>query len=163
MKIAILICLSMSSMIISGCGSNKATQRQQMHTDKVAVVETNGVTENIQVATPVPQTAEIIPESPKPIVRRVTLATSPTEVVTAEIPEQPIATPAPAPITAIATPKTNWIPDEVHLIRGNELISGLQRDIGRKPTTLEMQQRLQTHMGLSALQADKVITTLGLQ
>ena len=55
----------------------------------------------------------------------------------------------------------NWQPNEGHLIRGNELIGGLQRDIGRKPSATEMQSRLQSHMGLSATQAQKVIAALG--
>ena len=56
---------------------------------------------------------------------------------------------------------SKWQPNEGHILRGNELMIGLQREIGRQPTVTEMQNRLRTHMGLSAAQAQKLIATLG--
>lgn len=180
MKIAILICLSISSALIGGCASTQHSQNQ--HTTNIATSESNvTVVDNIQVAIPEPQNvkSDVIPEPPKPVMPRTAVAPTTTPpsssiaeptstdvaVVTTEISTTqepaPILTPAAPP--TIAEPKSNWTPNEVHLIRGNELISGLQRDIGRKPTLSEMQQRLQTHLGLSASQANQVIATLGLQ
>lgn len=166
MKIAIIVCLSICSALISGCGATSAPQHKQLHANNVAATKTEIVTENTQIATPEPKNIapETILESPKPIVRHVVALPAPiqpTETVVAI--ETPAPTPTAPPVQTVAAPKNNWIPNEVHLIRGNELISGLQRDIGRKPTPLEMQQRLQTHMGLSASQANQVIATLGLQ
>lgn len=54
-----------------------------------------------------------------------------------------------------------WQPNEAQLARGNELILGLQEEIHRNPTAHEMQKRLQTHMGLSPTQAQKVVAALG--
>lgn len=68
--------------------------------------------------------------------------------------QEPPAQPAPT--------LSNWQPNEALIIRGHELITALQRDIGRKPNVSEMQQRLQTHMGLSAAQAQQLIVTLGI-
>lgn len=83
---------------------------------------------------------------------------------TASIPPAPATAPAPSSPQMAQTlpPQQDWQPNEALLIRGNELITGLQRDIGRKPNLTEMQQRLQTHMGLSAPQAQQVIAVLGL-
>lgn len=159
MKIAILIGLSISGALMSGCASNNVA----MSKPKASVDNTQQVA-IIAAPEPLNSNPEVTPEPPKPVVRRTAVIPQVETVIVATeipaIPEPPISTP-PAPV--IAEPKSNWIPNEVHLIRGNELISGLQRDIGRKPTLLEMQQRLQTHMGLSAPQANQVIATLGLQ
>lgn len=140
MKIAILVCLGISNVLISGCSS---TQQQLDNTPDIAIATPPiSVEETIQVA------------KPKPTVRRVMVVPPPNEPVAATeiIPEPPKS-----------TLKSDWVPNEVHLIRGNELIKGLQKDLARQPTLSEMQQRLQTHMGLSAPQADQVIATLGLQ
>jgi hypothetical protein len=69
---------------------------------------------------------------------------------------------SPKPV-AIAAPQPNnhWQPNEVLVMRGAELIKGLQRELGRQPTDSEKQNRLQTHMGISGLQAQKVIERLG--
>lgn len=53
-----------------------------------------------------------------------------------------------------------WQPNEAQIARGGELILGLKTEIKREPTKHEMQKRLQTHMGLSATQAEKIITAL---
>ncbi len=66
---------------------------------------------------------------------------------------------------AVAQPSaqpTNWKPSQILLIRGNELIGGLQKEIGRKPNKEEMLKRLQSHMGLSSDQAQAVIASLEL-
>lgn len=76
---------------------------------------------------------------------------------TAPTPTTPIVEPTPAPAPVLST----WQPNEAYLFRGQELISGLQRDMGRQPSQQEMLQRLQTHMGLSAAQAQQIIATLG--
>jgi len=55
-----------------------------------------------------------------------------------------------------------WQPNEAQIARGNELIGGLRSEINRDPTEYEMQKRLQSHMGLSANQAKKVIAALQL-
>lgn len=67
-------------------------------------------------------------------------------------------TPKEAPVVHVLN---NWKPNEAQMIRGNELIAGLQKDIGRKPNSDEMQQRLKTHMGLSDAQSQQLITLLG--
>ncbi|HSX21104.1 MAG TPA: hypothetical protein VLG38_08305 [Gammaproteobacteria bacterium] len=75
----------------------------------------------------------------------------------------PIAAPVPeqAPSTA-AAPSANWQPNEALIIRGRELLTGLQKEIGKKPSITEMQKRLKTHMGLSAEQSQQLIAILGL-
>ncbi len=123
--------------------------------------------ESTEVATTVSKdlAPEIITEPAKTIKRNLAVKTTPVTVA-GPIPNEIVVAaeiPVPSVAPVIAKPQSNWTPNEVHLIRGNELISGLQRDIGRKPTQVEMQQRLQTHMGLSAPQAERVIATLGLQ
>lgn len=62
------------------------------------------------------------------------------------------------PVTNVLS---DWKPNEAQLIRGHELIAGLQRDIGGKPNMLEMQQRIKTHMGLSEVQSQQLIMALG--
>ena len=63
-----------------------------------------------------------------------------------------------------ATPSptvSNWQPNEGHLMRGKELIKGLQRALGRQATAEEMQKRLQSHMGISSTQAMIILHKLG--
>lgn len=106
--------------------------------------------ESIAEATPIPETPLLAP--------RKKMSTAIKEVVI----EQPailITEPVNAPTPVIS----NWKPNEVHLIRGAELINGLQRDLARKPNVAEMQQRLQSHMGLSESQAQQVISHLKLE
>jgi hypothetical protein len=80
----------------------------------------------------------------------------------AQLPANAVAPTPTAPTTTTAPIASNWKPNEILLLRGNELIAGLQKEIGHKPSAEEMQKRLQSHMGLNAEQAQGVIASLGL-
>lgn len=106
--------------------------------------------------TQIPITEEAVPpepEKPKKIRRSKINPTDPS-TGTPNAPEAP----AVGPDTS-----SNWQPNEAHLARGGELIMGLQRDMGKQPSMSDMQSRLQTHMGLSSTQAQKLISALGLR
>lgn len=144
------IFLAIISMLISGCSHKQhhTTATHQTHINTIAASEPDKSVDIHPIASP--------EKNPKPITRRTATTVQPSPT--------PDPTPLDTPVATVVTaPKGTWMPNEVHLIRGNEIIEGLQRDIGRKPTLMEMQQRLQTHMGLSAPQADQIIATLGLQ
>lgn len=69
------------------------------------------------------------------------------------------------PVLATTTMPENpavnhWEPNEAHLFRGGELVNGLRKELGRQPSTAEMQKLLQTHMGLSPTQAQKLLAAL---
>ncbi len=104
-------------------------------------------------------TANIVPNTSATSTTGAISATTAPQAQPGTVAEAPVLQTAPAPAAPVLS---NWQPNEALLIRSNELIAGLQRDIGRKPNNTEMQQRLQTHMGLSAAQAQQVITVLGL-
>ncbi len=53
-------------------------------------------------------------------------------------------------------------PNEAQIARGQDLIDGLHEEIGHHPSFHEIERRLQTHMGLSKTQAQKVISALTL-
>lgn len=55
----------------------------------------------------------------------------------------------------------DWHPNEALIIRGSELLIGLQKELGTKPDDLQKQQRLQSHMGLTSSQATKLILEIG--
>ncbi len=67
---------------------------------------------------------------------------------------------APATIEQVASPQDGWQPNEALLFRGMEILSGLQQEVGTAPSTDAMLQRLQTHMGLSADHASKLIIAI---
>lgn len=55
-----------------------------------------------------------------------------------------------------------WQPNEAQIARGQDLIDGLHEEIGHNPSFHEIERILQTHMGLSKTQAQKVIAALTL-
>lgn len=55
-----------------------------------------------------------------------------------------------------------WQPNEAQIARGQDLIDGLCEEINHAPSMQEIERRLQTHMGLSKTQAQKVIAALEL-
>lgn len=157
------------SILLTGCSSDThkttigfkdspraltvAIQTVEVTPTKESEVDTADATpsiESIAEAAPIAETPLLAP--------RKKISTAIKEVVI----EQPailITEPVNAPTPVIS----NWKPNEVHLIRGAELINGLQRDLARKPNVAEMQQRLQSHMGLSESQAQQVISHLKLE
>ena len=98
------------------------------------------------------------PPKKKPRVKKTTDEQS---AVTPANPASPTAQLAPAQAAPTIQAHNNWQPNEVVIMRGGELIKGLKRELGRQPSESEMQTRLQTHMGLSAIQAKVVIEKLG--
>lgn len=53
-----------------------------------------------------------------------------------------------------------WQPNEAQIARGQDLIDGLCEEISHAPSIQEIERRLQSHMGLSKTQAQKVIAAL---
>lgn len=53
-----------------------------------------------------------------------------------------------------------WQPNEAQIARGQDLLEDLREEINHSPSTSEMERRLQTYMGLSNTQAQKIIAAL---
>lgn len=162
-----------SSILCVGCGSKTDFQfgntvpstTPSMHNDLGNVQEN----EPMNVLAPIseaPASEQAIPAEPVKLVQPKKLR--PTISVTANAALEKISEDIPPPAQQIAQPQlappapTNWQPNEALLIRGNELLNGLQKEQGKRPSIAEMQKRLQSHMGLSAVQAMQLITALGL-
>lgn len=178
MKGIIIALFIIGNILLTGCGGNQ-TQTQTkigfVESPKAMTIalqmvevtlpkeeETVPDIESIADANPVSEAQTIVAPAKKirPIVKKEIAIVEPVEPqITVETPTVAITEATIAPIAA-TKPVSNWQPNEVHLIRGTELINGLQRDLGRKPNAIEMQQRLQSHMGLSDLQAQQVISHL---
>lgn len=170
MRLGILV-ITISSLTLVAC--NKTTY-QFGNTVPAPTSSTHNDLGNVQENTPMNIIAplsennpnnETLPSEPKKIVQpnklKPAINSTANNTVTNNIePAAPITIPAPEQIARPAP--TNWQPNEALIIRGNELLSGLQREIGKKPTVNEMQKRLQTHMGLSAPQAQQLLGVLGL-
>ncbi len=56
----------------------------------------------------------------------------------------------------------NWQPNDGHIVLAGEIVMNQQRELGRRPSVQEMQQKLQALMGLSAAQASTIIDEMGL-
>lgn len=161
-----------SSILCVGCGSKTDFQfgntvpspTPSMHNDLGNVQEN----EPMNILAPISEAApEVMPVEPNKVVqpRRLKSAINSTANLAPEKAPAEIISPAPqlAPPQQVAQPApANWQPNEALLIRGNELLNGLQKEQGKKPSIAEMQKRLQSHMGLSAAQAMQLITALGL-
>lgn len=170
MRLGMIITLA-ASILCVGCGSKTDFQfgntvpstSPSMHNDLGNVQEN----EPMNVLAPISEAApEVIPAEPVKVVQPKRLR--PAINTTANAAPEKTPTEILAPAQQIAQPQlaqpapTNWQPNEALLIRGNELLNGLQKEQGKKPSIAEMQKRLQSHMGLSAAQAMQVITALGL-
>lgn len=59
-------------------------------------------------------------------------------------------------------PVCEWHPLEGHLVRAGDLVMDLKRKLARDPSHTEMRNHIQSTMGLSTLQAEKVLEELGL-
>lgn len=119
-----------------------------------AVNQDSDETTNAQTTQPAPKKVKACPKKTNTNATSSITPLPAPESTVQMVKQEPIAQPVPT--------LSNWQPNEALIIRGHELITALQRDIGRKPNASEMQQRLQTHMGLSAAQAQQLIVTLGI-
>lgn len=73
-------------------------------------------------------------------------------------PSQSAIQPAP-----VAIPVPEWEPNSGHLVRAGELVMALKNSKGGvSPTHAEMANHLQTNMGVTASQAEKILEELGL-
>lgn len=158
MQIWIVAFVFISNIFLTACATTQAnTPQAQMPSHSVAATITQledpaPITTDVELAATEEQLEPIVIKK-KPQVAK--------KVIPQDTPSQPIATaPQPTLAPAPAPANTNWKPNEVHLIRGSELVNALQLNLGRKPTIAEMQQLLQTHMGLSPDQAQQIATSL---
>ncbi len=148
-----------TGLLLTGCQTAGQLGSNRDETNQIDVTSTYPYELQTKLVDPVPEpkqttTAVIEPEIAQPTKNKVAS-------IPAAATEVPATTPPPAiEIKPQARELSSWQPNEGHLIRGNELISGLQREIGRKPTTAEMRARLKSHMGLSAAQAEKLAEEL---
>lgn len=56
----------------------------------------------------------------------------------------------------------DWEPNEGQLVRAGDLVMNLKRELERQPTSSEMQNYLQTNMGVSSEEAHIILDELGL-
>ena len=163
-----LFAISMLSLALVAC---QKTEFQFGQPDTTPVMHDNlgNTRENMQLEplAPISSNTENLDKVAAPAVQRVVSKPQPKinnnapNVAIAPAPiEQPVTLPLPSSNPNVAT--SNWQPNEALLIRSNELISGLHKELGKKPTTAQMQQRLQTHMGLNPVQAQTIIAALGM-
>jgi len=145
-----VILLAITS-VLTGCTGSQSSIIAEQRADQ----------ENSMQQTPIVEEA-ITPEPEKPKkIRRPKVLPTDQPTATPGAQEAPVTTNQPAAV--IPDTSSTWQPNEAHLARGGELILGLQHDMGKQPSVNDMQSRLQTHMGLSSAQAQKLITTLGLR
>lgn len=155
MQVKFMIILVAATVALAGCNHN-----QSVPAANVEPIET-------PIVTPTP----VEPATTRPTVRKIKRQPSTTQTEASIAPES-APTQELVPTQTVTTPEvkrpvvqskiSNWQPNEASLFRGKELINGLQRELGRQPNQAEMQKRLQTHMGLSAVQANKLVAALGL-
>lgn len=180
MRFKIITTLVLSTLVLSGCektnvqfGQSNETPvmhddlgnvRENMKLEPLAPISDSSHTqENIAPAVKAaPKVAK-----PKVLIPKVNTNEIASTEPASNVPTTALAPATPAPATALAAPataavKNDWQPNEALLIRSNELLFGLQKELGKKPTVAEMQKRLQSHMGLTATQAQVVIAALGL-
>ncbi len=165
MKVWITLSISIFAALLSACTT---APRDTMMSPGMRVISQE--TENTTIAPTIEATAQIeIPVdatstpdiAPLPAIpKKLRLKRLGAETVNNPI-DSPIAVQE-EPIKDVGKIVETWQPNEALIIRGKQLIIGLQRDIGREPNVGEMQQRLQTHMGLSLAQAQKLMAELGL-
>lgn len=155
MRIGILSII-ISSLVLTAC---QKTQLQFGQPDATPVMHDNlgNVRENMQLE----PLAPISKTAPKQKAQT-QLSAKPAVETTATAPKNTISPPTTVKQEQeVAT--TTWQPNEALLIRGTELLSGLQRELGKKPTVLQMQNRLQTHMGLNIAQSNQLIAQVGMK
>jgi hypothetical protein len=56
----------------------------------------------------------------------------------------------------------HWEPNEGQLVQAGDLVMNLKRELGHQPTATEMQNYLQTNMGVSSEHAHTILDELGL-
>lgn len=175
MRLGLVILTITNSLLLSACAGTK-TEFQFGNTVPPASSSTHNDLGNTQENTKMnvlaptaaiePQnvTLEPLPQEPVKVVQPKRIKPNPTVATLNVAPEatEPAAATLPTTLAPAAPVISNWQPNEALLIRSNELIYGLQKELGKKPSTGEMQKRLQSHMGLSAMQAQQVIAALGM-
>lgn len=167
--------LIIGNILLSGCGNSqpKIAMPQIKDPEIQTVAQETEILhiEEAQLQTTTTKIEQTPPEKPKTPLKKPRSITAKDASIIAPSPNLIDAPPGntvksaitlQAPVAAASVPN-NWQPNEVHLIRANELITGLQCEIGRKPNKTEMLQRLKSHMGLSIPQAEQVISNLGLK
>lgn len=156
MRIGILSII-ISSLVLTAC---QKTQLQFGQPDATPVMHDNlgNVRENMQLE----PLAPISKTAPKQKAKT-QLSAKPSVETTATAPKNPISPPATVKQEQEVATTTTWQPNEALLIRGTELLLGLQSELGKKPTILQMQNRLQTHMGLNMAQANQLIAQVGMK
>lgn len=155
MKIGILSII-ISSLVLTAC---QKTQLQFGQPDATPVMHDNlgNVRENMQLE----PLAPISKTAPKQKAQT-QLSAKPQAETTATAPKNPIPAPTTVQQEQQQEVATTWQPNEALLIRGTELLLGLQSELGKKPSMLQMQNRLQTHMGLNTAQANQLIAHVGM-
>ncbi len=176
MHFRIITTLILSTSLLVGCEKTNL-QFGQPNETPVMHDDLGNVRENMQLEplAPISQDSSVLETPATPPAnkiaqpKRTSPKVKPNELAITNAPTThnlPTVNNAPPPSTATTNLSTNiqntWQPNEGILIRSNELLFGLQKELGKKPSVAEMQKRLQTHMGLTAAQAQTVITELGL-
>lgn len=159
-----LFAVTMFSLALVAC---QKTEFQFGQPDKTPVMHDNlgNTRENMQLEplAPISSTEnldKVIAPAPQRVVSKPQPKANPVTPNVITPAEQPVTLPLPTSNPNVAT--SNWQPNEALLIRSNELLSGLHKELGKKPTEAQMQQRLQTHMGVNATQAQQIIAALGM-
>ncbi len=161
MKFGIYTVIVLSTLTLIGCEKTELSFGQSNETPVMHDNEGN-VRENMKLEplAPISENTPIAP-APQKIAKPKTLPkldNTAHNIPTTPTPTTPV-TPEPSALSTNVA--SQWQPNEALLIRSTELIAGLQRELGKKPSPTEMQQRLQTHMGLTATQAQTVISVIG--
>lgn len=161
MRVGTLTIAIISSVLLCSCTETKFQFGQPYETG-VMHDDLGNVHENTQLDPLIPISGNTQPsKTPEDEPTKIAQPRKPRPKVQTSAPEN-IASDSPRTITNNqALSSNNWQPNEALLIRGTELIHGLQRELGKKPSPNEMQQRLQSHMGLSNTQAQILLSTLG--
>lgn len=156
-----IVCLLLLTSMQAGCGkqqggcpikAQQATETQHPVAVVPAAPQTSSAVTPAHISTPAATQAPTPANCPSHTQTKAQVVPTPEPQAMLDLPKN--ATP---PVVDL------WQPNEAQLARGSELILGLQEEYKRSPTAHEMQKRLQTHMGLSPTQAQKVIVALGHQ
>lgn len=154
MKVKIGYLLLVTGLLLSGCQKSGQLGTGRDEHNQINVTSTYPYELQTKLAEPLVTEPQQTAAAVEPALNK------PNNSKVASVDTATTVTPAPVITTPKTTELSKWQPNEVHLIRGNELISGLQRELGRKPNIDEMRKRVQSHMGLSAAQAQNLVEVL---
>ena len=165
--------LIIGNIFLSGCGSSQSQiatpqikepeiQAVAQETEILHVEEAQLQTNAIEIEQTLPVKPKVTLKKPRNITKDASIIAPSPNLIDLP-PENTVKSTITVQAPVAAPVPDNWQPNEVHLIRANELITGLQREIGRRPNKTEMLQRLKSHMGLSIPQAEQVISDLDLK